>query len=281
MRLKNNIKWKVGNRWMAANPTYESDSLYITVKTNAMKTPNISSHTLVDLCGLNQWSSPGKALLNAFGFLEKETIDPYQTLKGGLVEHFADEYLKSLYGDRLDLESFTLSQFNNFNQFPDTPPFSGALDKLLKAPVKLPIEIKSKEMKAWEEIVTYQQWPKDHVVQGMNQAYFVGASRFMMLYGFLTDEASLLLRRMVDEGLAAELFGVTSYNIDFKSMAETFGFTYDMFKFAHKIFEVNNDEIEGYRKKALDLYNQFFETRQIPKSLFKPNELDMLKGQLR
>lgn len=277
MKLKDNVKWKVGSRWMSANPKYKADKMFLKIETNAMKVPNISSHALVDLCGLNPWSSPGKALLSSFGFLEKEDIDPYQTLKGGLVEHFADEYLKSLYGDRLDLESFTLSQFANFNQFPDQPPFSGALDKLLKAPVKLPIEIKSKEMKAWEDIVTFQEWPKDHLVQGMNQAYFVGASRFMMLYGFLTDEASLLLRKLVDEGLTRELFGSDTYSINYKEMAETFGFTYDMFKFAHKIFEVNVEEIEGYRRKALDLYNNFFETRQISKSLFKPAELAELE----
>lgn len=277
MRFKSVVRWKANDRWCSANPSYEMDNLYFRVKTEAMRMPNISSHVLVDLCGLNKWSSPGKTLLTSFGFLEREAIDPYQTLKGGLVEHFADQYLRELYGERIDLESYTVSQFANFNQFPDNPPFSGALDKFLKAPVKLPIEIKSKEMKAWDEIVTFQQWPKDHMVQGMNQAYFVGASRFMMLYGFLTDEASLLLRKMVDQGLVTEIFGTDTNNIDYKEMALTFGFNYDMFKFAHKIFEVNNEEVEGYRNKALDMYNKFFETRQIPKSYFKPDEISILE----
>lgn len=276
MQLKRIVRWKLNDRWMSAESSYEMLPNAFRVNTSQMRAPNISSHTLVDLCGLNPWASPGKTLLRAFGFLEKEDIDPYQTLKGGIVEYFADQYLYELYGEDIDLESFTLTQFANFNQFPESIPFSGALDKLLRAPVKLPIEIKAKEMREWNKIVVNQQWPKDHLVQGMNQAYFVGASRFMMLYGFLTEEASLLLRKAVDTGLIAEIFGTDTFNIDYKALVETFGFTYEMFNFAHKIFEVNNKEIEGYRKKALDLYNNFFETRMIPKSYFKPDELAAL-----
>lgn len=282
MNLKNEVIWKVNNKWMKSRAAYELSDNEFKVHTPSLKAPNISSHTLVDLCGLNKWASPGSALLRMFGFLEKEKIDPYQTLKGGLVEHFADTYLYELYGDALDLESFTLSQFVNFNQFPESVPFSGALDKLLRAPIKLPIEIKAKEIKAWNEIVEKDMWPNDHRVQGMNQALFVKASRFMMVYGFLTEEASLLLRKYVDNKIITEIFGTDEFNYDFKKIAETLGFTYDMFRFAHKIFETDVNEIESYRMKALNLYNNFKETKAISKSYFKPAELYHLnkyKGQ--
>lgn len=276
MQFKSIVKWKSGNRWMQATPTYEADATHFYVHVKEMRSPNISSHTLVNLIGLNNWTSPGEALLAAFGFLEKDTLDPYQIIKGGLVEHFADQYIREIYDGRVDLESFEVHQFENFNQFTHQPPFSGALDKLLNEPVKLPIEIKSKEMKAYNEIAVQDIWPEDHLAQGMNQAYFVGASRFMMLYGFLSEHASLLLRTMVDNGIIAQLYGNDTNKMNYAQMAVELGFTYEMFTFHHKIFEVDNKLVEERRKKALDMYNAFFETRRIPKSYFKRDQLAAL-----
>lgn len=278
MKLNKTINLKSSEgRWTKDTPNYELTDSALKVHTTRLRTPNISSHTLVDLCDLNSFSSKGKTLLSIFGYLEKETIDPYQLIKGGIVEYFANEYLLELYGDRIDVESYTVQQFPDFNQFHHSPPFSGVLDKLLKSPVKLPVEIKSKEIKDYEYIATKGNYPKDHILQAMNQAYFINASRCMLIYGFLTEHANILLREFVDNGILEQIFGKNSNAYDYKAVCETLGFTRDMFIFDHKIFEVDNDLVENNRKKALGLYNEFYQTKEIPLSYFSKNELELLK----
>src|SRR5690554_6529882 len=72
---------------------------FVRYESEHIKKPRISSHTLVDLSGINKFTSPGKTLLSVFGLLEKEDFDSYQAYKGGIVEVFAERYLKKEYPD--------------------------------------------------------------------------------------------------------------------------------------------------------------------------------------
>jgi hypothetical protein len=201
--LKNKLVFKDNEKWYSSQVSYQMKDQRIHVKSDIFKTPNISSHVLVDLCGLNKYASVGKTLLSMFGFTQRTEIPLYQTVKGGIVEEFANRYLEELYGGRYKIESFTLEQFaaTRFNQFPDQLPFSGALDKLIHGDIKLPVEIKSKEIREYEKIALNKQYPKDQVVQGANQAFMYGAEKFMMLYGFLSKEISDYLKDITENDL--------------------------------------------------------------------------------
>lgn len=264
--LKDKVTWKQNDQWVNSKVDYEKKDDKILVHTKALKTPNISSHVLVDLCGLNKYASVGTTLLKMFGLAERTEIPLYQTVKGGIIEEFANRYLNELYGGRYDIESFTLEQFKNFNQFPDQIPFSGALDKLIHGSTKLPVEIKSKEMREYNKIAVDRNYPKDQVIQGANQAYMYGAEKYMMLYGFLNEEISTYLKELTENGLWI-------WGKDYAKAIEELGLRYEDVVFHHEIMDYDARIIKAYREKAQKIYNDFYMNRTIDRSLFKKEEL--------
>lgn len=285
--LKNKITFKQDEQWINSNVDYESKNNQIHIKTKALKTPNISSHTLVDLVGLNKYSSVGKTLLTMFGLVEKNTIPLYQTIKGQIVEEFATQYLNELYGGRYNIESFVLEQFKNFNQFQDQLPFSGALDKLIHGDTKLPVEIKSKEMREYENIALKKNYPKDQIVQGANQAYMYGAEKFMMLYGFLKPEISDLLKSLTEsytvKKKTIDALGnekeieveetLWSWGKDYSQAIKDLELRYEDIVFHHEVMDYDSRIIKAYREKAQKIYDNFYMERKIDRSLFNKEEL--------
>ena len=290
--LKKKFSFTVDGEWQNETVEYEMKNNKVIVNASGFKRPNISSHVLVNLCGLNRFASVGATLLGTFGLLEKKEIPLYQSIKGNIVEEFANQYLEEIYGGRYDIESFTLSQFKNYNQFPDAKPFSGALDKLIHGKTKIPVEIKAKEMKDHRKIAINGNYPKDQVVQGANQAYMYGADNFMMLYGFLSPEISNMLKDVCKKFTTT----VTEKNIlgieETKTVEETcwiwgenyaqaiedLGLRYEDITFHHKIMDFDPRIIKAYRKKAQELYDDFYKTRTIDRWQFKKEELfDVMK----
>jgi hypothetical protein len=285
--LKNKITFKQDDQWVNSNVNYESKNNEIHVKTKALKTPNISSHTLVDLVGLNKYASVGKTLLTMFGLIEKNPIPLYQTIKGQIVEEFATQYLNELYGGRYNIESFVLEQFKNFNQFQDQLPFSGALDKLIHGDVKLPVEIKSKEIREYENIAVKKNYPKDQIIQGANQAYMYGAKKFMMLYGFLKPEISDLLKSLTEtytiKKKVVDALGneqeieveetLWSWGKDYSQAIKDLGLRYEDIIFHHEVMDYDPRIIKAYREKAQKIYDNFYMERKIDRFLFKKEEL--------
>jgi hypothetical protein len=285
--LKNKITFKQDDQWVNSNVNYESKNNEIHVKTKALKTPNISSHTLVDLVGLNKYASVGKTLLTMFGLVEKNPIPLYQTIKGQIVEEFATQYLNELYGGRYNIESFVLEQFKNFNQFQDQLPFSGALDKLIHGDFKLPVEIKSKEIREYENIAVKKNYPKDQIIQGANQAYMYGAEKFMMLYGFLKPEISDLLKSLTEsytvKKKVVDALGneqeieveetLWSWGKDYSQAIKDLGLRYEDIIFHHEVMDYDPRIIKAYREKAQKIYDNFYMERKIDRFLFKKEEL--------
>ena len=264
--LKNKVTWKQDDQWVNSKVDYENKDNKIVIHTKALKTPNISSHTLVDLCGLNKYATIGKTLLVMFGLAEKQEIPLYQTVKGGIVEEFASRYLNELYGGRYNIESFTLEQFARYNQFPEQLPFSGALDKLIHSEIKLPVEIKSKEMREYNKIAIDKNYPKDQIIQGANQAYMYGAEKYMMLYGFLTKEISDLLKSLTENDLWV-------WGKDYAKAIEELGLKYEDIIFHHVILDYDPRVIKAYRDKAQKIYNDFYMNRVIDRKLFNKEEI--------
>lgn len=294
--LKNRITFKQDDRWVNSNVTYESKNNKIEIKTKALKTPNISSHTLVDLVGLNKYASVGKTLLTMFGLAQRNSIPLYQTVKGQIVEEFATRYLDELYGGRYNIESFTLEQFKNYNQFQDQIPFSGALDKLIHGDIKLPVEIKSKEMREYDRIANKRIYPKDQIVQGANQAYMYGAEKFMMLYGFLRPEISELLKDLTRTYIvkkdeydpAGNKIGeveveetLWTWGKDYAKAIKDLGLRYEDIVFHHEVMDYDPRIIKAYREKAQKIYDSFYMDRKIDRALFKKEELLDILSQIK
>lgn len=274
LKFNSEVVRKVGDEWKRTPVGFTEDRDYIYITSDIIANPNISSHTLVNLVGLNKFSSIGKQLLSSFGFLERSPIPPYQQHKGGIIEYFTDQYLAEVYGDTLKLESFELDQFENYNQFPDEAPFTGALDKYIHIPVKLPIEVKSKEMKDYNWIVEQGNWPIEQLTQGANQAVLAGADKYMMVYGFIKPGTSKYLQAIFKEDMW--IFGN-----DYARAVEALGLKYDMFEFAHKIFDADRRKIIKYREQALTSVLEVHTHKRIPKKYFKANELSAIKSKIK
>lgn len=268
LQIKKEVVWSEGsNNWIRSKTLLSEDDHFIYIESDEIKLPNISSHTLVNLNGLNKYTTVGRTILNMFGFLEHSEIPLYQSIKGGVVEVFAEQYLREQYGDRLDLESFTVEQFAGYNQFPDEFPFSGVLDKYMHLPEKLPIEIKAKEMRDYDKIVLGGQYQRDHIIQSNNQAVLVGADKHMIVYGFISESLNKYLNEVCDSGLWI-------YGKNYEAAVKDLGITYEDFLFDFKIFDTDYRLINAYREKAIDLYNEVYTKRAIPKKLFDKHELE-------
>ena len=292
LTLKRTVSWKEKDEWVNANVDYEMKNNQVIVHPDKFKTPNISSHVLVNLCGLNRFATVGSTLLSTFGLLERKPIPLYQSIKGNIVEEFATRYLEELYGGRYNIESFTLEQFSGYNQFPEQKPFSGALDKLIKGDVILPVEIKSKEMKDHKKIAIDGKYPKDQLIQGANQAYMYGAEKFMMLYGFLSKDISDILKDicksyttikrqknalgMWEEVEVEETLWI--WGKDYAQAIEDLGLEYEDIVFHHEVMDFDPTVIENYRRKAKEIYDDFAETGIIDRYKFNKDELlDIMK----
>lgn len=291
LELKEITNINIDSEWVNVKNTFTLDKSGLKISNDMFRSPNISSHTLVDLCGLNKYASKGKTLLSMFGLIERKDIPLYQMIKGGIVEVLANKYLDDLYGGRYNIESFELEQFENYNQFPNFKPFTGALDKVIHLPTILPVEIKSKEMRAYEQIATNLRYPPAEIVQGANQAFMYGADRFMMLYGFLTPELSEYLKEVTktftEEVVVTDAIGnqkvefrdtsLWIWGKDYEQAVKDLNITFDDVIFHHEIMPYDERLIKAYRDRAVKIYDEFKKTGFIPSKDFKKEELSQLK----
>jgi hypothetical protein len=283
MQLKDEIVFKnENNRWMREQLILDMDDKFVKYESRIMNKPRISSHTLVDLVGLNKWTTPGKTLLTIFGGVKREQIDPYQIHKGGIAEEFAKQYLMNKFGAKADIEAFTVSQFPNFNQFPDAFPFSGVLDLMVHKPLKMSVEVKSKEMREYENIAIHGNYPRDQVLQGANQAILAGTNQYMMLWVFLKPSTSKLLKEL-NKPITLNIKGrkvetsLWIWGDNYEKAVKDLELTYDDFLFYGKEFEADIRLVNAYREKALALYNEFYENRRIDRKLFSASERKIIK----
>jgi hypothetical protein len=272
LELKNKVSyWNGKGGKEHVNVKLRMDGDYIYYDSRYMKKPNISSHTLVDMLGFNKFSSSGKTIMTMFGINERSQIDPYQIYKGGIVEVFAKRHLMETYGPEADIEDFAVKQFENYNQFPDDLPFSGVLDIMIHMPIKLPVEVKSKEMKDYERIAVHNIYPKDQLVQGANQAVLAHVDKYMMLWGFISPSLSKMLKEITQQDLWI-------WGEDYRKAVLDLEITAEDIIFHGKIFDVDERLIKAYREKSLKLYNEFYENRRINKKLFSASELKEIKA---
>ena len=295
LEIRDELKFLEDNRWYSDKIKLHLDKDYLYYDTKIIKTPKISSHTLVDLLGFNSYSSPGKTLMNMFGLLAKTKIDPYQEVKGGIAEVFAKRYLQKHYKEAIDVETFTVSQFKEtgMNQFPEAAPFSGVLDLMLhfRDTTRMTVEVKSKEMKDYDKIAKMNLFPKEQIVQGANQAILAKTERYLMLWVFLTPALSKLLKALTkmtpikkkiidstgNERIVEAEDNLWIWGYDFERAAEELEITEEHFLFYAKEFEADPRMIGAYREKALRLYNDFYINRRIERKLFNKDELSELK----
>lgn len=265
-------------QWENVKNELTTDDLYIYLQHRRLKNPNISSHVMVDLMGENPYMTPGKALIQAFGLLEYSPIDPYYTHRGGVIEVLAEAYLREvLYPSyKLVIENYELADFPGYNQFPNEKPFSGVLDKAIVQPFRLPLEIKSKEMKDYSWIVGKGKYPEAEVTQGQHLADLWKASQVMMLWGFIDTKLQTYLKGVTEAGIF-ETFTKMHYGerrIDYDKAVQELGLTYKDVTWEFKIYDVDHAKLKKYRDFSIEIYDQVINERRISRKWFNHSELE-------
>lgn len=268
-------------RWHSMENALTEDARFIYLNHKVLREPNVSSHTLVDINGKNQFTSIGKVVLQMFGLLEYVPIEEWYTVRGGIVEHLTEEYIRKVIypGEELEIESYELSDFEGFNQFREQLPFSGVLDKAIVKPFRMPIEIKSKDTGKYEWIVDKGQEPEMEVLQGKQLASLWGSDQSLMIWGFVPDDLEKYIREAMElkilDGFQTYRYG--SEVTDYAALCEALEIKMEDLKWHHQFYTVNEEELRIYRSRALEIRQQVLESRRIPKVWFTHQELKEIK----
>lgn len=250
----------------------------------ATLSPNISSHTFVDVFGYNKFTSKGMALFKLFKLQEDEEFKVYYKIRGGIIEHLAVPYVEKLYPGCV-ANSHELHHFKSFNQFPEAKPFSAVADITITSPFKLSIEVKSKDSKDMKYIIERGDYPEHEVKQGEFIAELFGSDQYMMLWGFISHALEFKINKLITDTKRLESYVVKIKDdlevYDFEAIVNDLKLTVDSphIVWHHKIYDVDHVRIRKEMKEALDLRNQVILHKGIPINLFfKEDFEDIVTG---
>lgn len=198
----------------------------------------ITGHSLVEICGLNKYKKCGDVVLQLLGFYEPKFDEKYR-FRGNNAEQLARIYYTKKLGFEIIFHTEEELKKCYYDVFKDDDYFGGVPD--IEIPSKsFLVEVKSKSMKDYEEIVTNGNLPLDEVYQGMYYAYKRNFPKFRMFYVF---------------------YDVETENILFNGGKPT---TYQNVKIFEKEFDVDREDIEGKMKHALQYYNWCYTNGFVP-----------------
>ena len=198
----------------------------------------ITGHSLVDICGLNKYKKPGDVILQLLGFYTP-AFDPKYRFRGNNAEQLARIYYSKKLG--FEIVFYTEEQLKAcyYDVFNDDDYFGGVPDIEIPKDLFL-VEVKSKSMKDYDEIVSKGNLPLDEVYQGMYYAYKRNYPKFRMFYVFYDEETEKIL---------------------FEGGTPT---TYKNVMIFEKEFDVDREDIEAKMKHAQQYYNWCYTNGYVP-----------------
>lgn len=237
---------------------------------------NISSHVFVELLGLNRYVSRGVTLMKLFKQLAQDEFNEYYTLRGGLIELLASERLKLDYPDA-NLKQYELQDFPGFNQFEHKKPFSGVVDIGMFFPDgrKMIAEIKSKDWKNYKWIAEKGKEPEEEIIQGEFLAELFEADKYVMVWGFISDDLANRLIHISKSIAEKNRFAVTKngrQTYDFEKLREYLGVVYEDIKWHVKEYNVRHDVIREKMEYIKNLRDEYINKRIIPMEDFTEEE---------
>lgn len=258
--------------------THDDGQDYVKIISDHLPTPNISSHTFVDIMGMNQYTSPAKAIMKLFHMIKEDPFNIYYTIRGGIVETLALEYVKKLYPG-CTAKGYDLQDFPNFNQFPEAKPFSGVVDIGITEPFRMSVEVKSKDYKYLNAITRYGNYPKEEVHQGEFLGELFGADKYMMLWGIITPWLEGQIQGIVKDEAKLKSYAIKvngrdtfDYGRILSDLKLALGTTH--IKWHHQTYTVRHDVIRKEMKDALDLRNKIISYKAIPVNLFSKEDFE-------
>jgi hypothetical protein len=230
----------------------------------------IFSRNIPIILGLNQYNSIGYGLLNVFGAIEKEPIDPFYTIRGALIEYLAFSKATEIYEAKgIKLPVFKVyddqTVFDVFND-PNNKThafFGGKPDFIMKKPYVVVHEVKSKDI---DKLDSYKEDPCE-TMQLETYCYLLDTEYGVMMYGFPKKRVVDALHKWLDD----------NKNDPSKFIPRDFAIKNEILKeeVVWKFIPKKFNKEETY-KKLIDVYktvNEFGKTGIIHEKDFFNNEL--------
>ena len=270
MKLKSNTK---------VAKTNSGDYIFEGLKTARKK--KITSRAFACLLGKNLFESKGKTILERCGFVEKESIDPYYTVRGAIGELLVKDYLIEMYLKykkiKLQILSWNPKEVN-FDNFPKNPDFGGLLDLAIPAPAeeRAVVEVKSKSLKDLT-FIDNKKGVEEEVLQGKFLGTLSKTPICHMGYIFFNEEQETLLRNFVKDmlNLGKSLDGE---DLEAKNVLKALNWRYEHFKIKIYKHEIDFVEIENLMQESKETLNNSIQTTIISRESFTPYEQTYLDG---
>lgn len=165
------------------------------------KPRKIMSRQVPELLGINPFCSIGKAILDRMGFLTKEYIEPFYTVRGAIAEYFAKLYIEQKYKEKeqsLVLKAFQ-TETENYDMFFENEKFGGVTDIKIFQPFEAVVEVKSKNQDGFVKIAKQGQIPEEEVKQGEVLTYLSNYSKLIMAYVFTKEDTEKKIKDYVEK----------------------------------------------------------------------------------
>lgn len=244
MKLKQGIK---------VRKNVEGD--YIFEQLIGAKNKKITSRAFACLLGKNPFESAGKTILERCNMVEKETIDPYYTVRGAIGEELVEDYFIDVYRKykkiELKIKSWNAKEVN-FDNFPKNPDFGGLLDRAIPEPAeeRAVIEVKSKSLKDLS-FIDSKKGVEEEVLQGKFLSTLSKTPTCHMAYIFFEEQQETLLKNYVKDLIN---LGQNVNNINAREVIKALNWRYELFKikvYKHDVNYVEMDELMQESKRVL------------------------------
>lgn len=216
----------------------------ITIQTKKKMT----GHSFVELCGFSTFKKKGDTVLSLLGAY-KEQADPKWLRRGDMAELIVRNYYSKKLGknivwyDEQDKKANFFDFFHDYQQCGGIPDIEIPEEKLL-------IEVKSKSLKKYDEIIN--KLPKEEIYQGLYYAYLRHFPSAVLFWVFFDDESE----QAIFNGEKPKTLNNVKLHLE--------------------NYNVNNEEMKNLIKGALSYYNTCIKECRIPLGDISQSVLDRL-----
>jgi hypothetical protein len=229
------------------------------------------------LLGKNTFESAGKTILERCNMVEKETIDPYYTVRGAIGAHRIEDYFIDVYKKYKNMEIKVLSwdaKSVNFDNFAKNPTFGGLLDRAISEPKeeRAVIEVKSKSLKDYP-FIDGKKGVEEEVLQGKFLSTLSKTETCHMAYIFFDEQQETLLKNYVKDLIN---LGDNVNNINAKDVIKALNWRYELFKIKVYKHVVDFKEIDELMQESNRVLRESIQSGVITSEMFTVSEINYL-----
>ena len=174
--------------YKGGKPKVHIENDFLIIDSEIIKRKKITGTKFPVLLGLNNYKTRGKEVLQLFGLVPNDDVDPFYAIRGEIAEQIAKKVLEERgfickTWDKKEIE------FDNFKYNKD---FGGMIDIAITSPARIVVEVKSKNIKKYEDIKKYGN--KSEEKQGDLYATLCGTD-CLMVWVFFNDKTEDLIRK--------------------------------------------------------------------------------------